>query len=107
MHWFEKIAQRQIDKAAAEGKLSGLAGEGKPLDPERLRETSEDVLYRMMAEGGFVPAEFTLQKEIDAKRAALDQIDDEAERKALQRQIAMLELKRAIGMDARRKFMRG
>lgn len=107
MHWFEKIAQRQIDKAAAEGKLSGLAGEGKPLDPERLRETSEDVLYRMMAEGGFVPAEFTLQKEIDAKRAALDQIDDEAERKALQRQIAMLELKRAIGTDARRKFMRG
>ena len=107
MHWFEKIAQRQIDKAAAEGKLSGLAGEGKPLDPERLRETSEDVLYRMMAEGGFVPAEFTLQKEIDAKRAALDQIDDEAERKALQRQIAMLELKRAIGMDACRKFMGG
>ena len=105
-HWFEKIAQRQIDEAAARGKLSGLAGEGKPLDPERLRETAEDVLYRMMADGGFVPAEFTLQKDIDAKRAALAQIEDEAERKAVQKHIAMLELKRAIGMDARRKFMR-
>ena len=39
-HWFERIAQRAVDKAAAEGKLSGLAGEGRPLDPERLRETA-------------------------------------------------------------------
>lgn len=106
-HWFERIAQRQMDEAAAAGKLSGLAGEGRPLDPERLRETSDDVLYRMMAEGGFVPEEFSLGKKIDAMRGALAQIEDEAERKAVQTQIALLELKRAMGMDARRKFMRG
>ena len=105
-HWFERIAQRQIDEAAARGKLSGLAGEGRPLDPERLRETAEDVLYRMMAYGGFLPQEFTLQKKIDALRAAMDQIGDETERKAIQRQIALMELRRNVGMDARRKFMR-
>ena len=105
-HWFEKIAQRQMDEAAARGKLSGLEGEGKPLDPERLRETTEDVLYRMMAEGGFVPEEFSVGRQSDALRAALAQIEDEHERKALQRQIALLELKRNVGMEARRRFMR-
>ena len=66
MHWFERIAQRAIDKAAAEGKLSGLAGEGRPLDPERLRESADDVLHRMMADGGFLPPEVTLAREIEA-----------------------------------------
>lgn len=103
-HWFERIAQRAVDKAAAEGKLSGLAGEGRPLDPERLRETAEDVLHRMMADGGFLPQEVTLARDIEAKRGVLAQIEDEAERKALQRQIALMEMKRNIAIDARRKF---
>ena len=36
----------------------------------------------------------------------LAQIEDEAERKALQRQIARMEMKRNIAIDARRKFAR-
>ena len=101
-HWFELIAQRATDKAAAEGKLSGLAGEGKPLDPERLREAADDVLHRMMADGGFVPPEIALGCEIEAQRAVLAQIEDEHERRALGRRIALLELKRNIAADARR-----
>lgn len=107
MYWFERIAARQIDKAAAEGKLSGLAGEGKPLDPERLRESSDDVLHRMMADGGYLPPEIELAKEVAAQRAVLDQIDDPEERRALQRRIALTELKKNIAADARRKFQRG
>ena len=42
MHWFERIAQRRIDEAAAKGQLQGLPGEGRPLNPERLRESSDD-----------------------------------------------------------------
>ena len=106
MHWFERIAQRAIDKAAAEGKLSGLAGEGRPLDPERLRESADYVLHRMMADGGFLPPEVTLAREIEAQRAVLDQIEDEAERRALQRRIALMELKRNVAADARRRAMR-
>lgn len=106
MHWFERMAQRAIDKAAAEGKLSGLAGEGKPLDPERLRESADDVLHRMMADGGFLPPEVAIAREIEAARAVLAQIEDEAERHALQRRIALMELKRNIAADARRGAMR-
>ena len=105
-HWFDLIAQRRIDEAAANGELQGLAGEGKPLDPVRLRETADDVLHGMMAAGGFLPPAVQLSKDIAAKRAVLDQVEDEVERKRLQRQIALLELKRNIHADARRRFTR-
>lgn len=103
-HWFERIALRRIDEAAARGQLSGLPGEGRPLDPERLRETSEDVMYRMMSDAGFLPPELALAKDIEAKRAVLDQLEDEDERKRLQTQIAMLELKRGMAADQRRRI---
>ena len=102
MHWFERIAQRRVDEAEAKGELRGLAGEGKPLDRARLRERAEDVLHRMMSDGGFVPEEFRIRKDVEAKRAALDQIEDPKERKALQRHIALLELRANIATDARR-----
>lgn len=99
--WFERLAERRIDAAAARGELSGLAGEGRPLDPERLRETTDDVLHRMMADAGFVPQEVALAREVAAARAVLDQIDDPDERRQVQRQIAMLDLKRAMAAEAR------
>ncbi len=107
MHWFERIAQRHIDAAEARGELRGLSGEGRPLDPERLREGAEDVMHRMMADTGFVPEEFRLRKEVEAQRAVLAQIEDEAERAALQRHIALLELRANIATDARRAAARG
>ena len=106
MHWFERIAQRRIDEAEAKGELRGLPGEGKPLDRERLRERAEDVLHRMMADTGFLPEEFQLRKEVEAKRAVLAQIEDPDERHALQRHIALLELKANIATDARRHAAR-
>ncbi|WBU63292.1 DnaJ family domain-containing protein [Paracoccus aerodenitrificans] len=106
MHWFERIAQRRMDEAAAKGELQGLAGEGKPLDRARLRERAEDVLHRMMSDGGFVPEEFRIRKDIEAKRAALDQIEDPGERTRLQRQIAIQELRANIATDARRAAAR-
>ncbi|MDO5643151.1 MAG: DUF1992 domain-containing protein [Paracoccus sp. (in: a-proteobacteria)] len=101
MHWFERIAERREAEAEAKGALRGLPGEGKPLDPERLRETPEDVLHRMMADAGFIPEEFRLRKEIDAKRAILAQITDAGERRVLSRHIALLELRANIATDAR------
>lgn len=104
MGWIDKIAERRAAQAAARGELQGLAGEGRPLDPEKLRETTEDVLHRLMADAGALPAEFVLRKQIDAARAALP-ADGEARRAALAR-IAGLELRYNIARDARRRFMR-
>lgn len=106
MHWFERIALRRADEAEAKGELRGLRGEGKPLDPEYLRETTEDVLHRMMADGGFIPEEFQLRKEVETQRAVLAQIEDPEERHQLQRRIALLELRANIATDARRHSAR-
>lgn len=106
MHWFERIALKRIDEAEARGQLRGLAGEGKPLDPVKLRESSDDVLHRMMADGGFIPEEFQLRKEVEARRAVLNQIEDPEERRALQRHISLLELRANIATDARRSSAR-
>lgn len=106
MHWFERVAQRQIDAAEARGDLRGLAGEGRPLDPERLRESADDVLHRMMADSGYLPPEIQHAKDVAAMRATLAQIDDPTERAALSRRIALTELKQNIAADARRRFAR-
>ena len=50
--WLERLAERRMLKARAEGKLSGLAGEGKPL-PEHPEapfvDAGEAVGHRIMA----------------------------------------------------------
>lgn len=76
--------------------MRGLPGEGKLIPPERLRESSDDVLHRIMAEAGFLPQEFQLRKDVEAQRGILAQIEDPEERRQLQRRIALLELKANI-----------
>ncbi|MCQ0968982.1 DUF1992 domain-containing protein (plasmid) [Paracoccus sp. TK19116] len=105
-HWFERIATRILDEAQAAGKLSNLPGEGRPLDRARLRETAEQTMHRLLAEEGFVPPEVEMQKEIAAKRGILEQIEDPEERAKLQRQIALMELKRAMAMENRARDAR-
>ena len=107
MSWIEKIAGRRIDAAAARGELSGLAGEGKPLDRERLRETMEDTLNRIVAEAGAVPEEFAWRKKADLARAALREITDPAERRKAMAEIALLDTRAGIAADARRRFYKG
>ncbi|MCB1390963.1 MAG: DUF1992 domain-containing protein [Rhodobacteraceae bacterium] len=105
----DRMVERQILKAQAEGKLSGLAGEGRPL-PERpeaaLVDTGTAVGFRIMAEAGALPEEIVLKKQADALRAAWSAETDEVRRKALMAELAQIEMKRAIAEDARRKFLR-
>ena len=63
---FELIAERKIAEALARGELSGLPGEGRPLElgddalvPEDLRAA-----YRILKNAGFVPPEVEAFTEI-------------------------------------------
>ncbi|MDO5527842.1 MAG: DUF1992 domain-containing protein [Paracoccus sp. (in: a-proteobacteria)] len=107
MSWVDLIAERRMREAERRGDLSGLEGEGRPLDPVRLRESSQDVLMRMMADAGAVPAEFVLGRQIDEARARLADMPEGAARAAQQKLINDLTLRRDIARDARRRFMRG
>ena len=106
---FRKLVERQILKARAEGKLTGLAGEGEPL-PDRSGDAFVDPAlaagHRIMAEAGVVPAEFSLKEQLEAARLIYNSLTDPEERKAAMSHIADLELRYHIAQDARKKFFR-
>jgi len=105
----DKIAERRMRKALAEGKLSGLAGEGKPL-PDRPEAAFVDagtaVGFRLMAEAGVIPEEIAIRKQVAAQAAHLATLTDPAARKAAMAELARLQLRQAIAEEARANFMR-
>lgn len=107
-NWLNKLAERLMLKARAEGKLQGLQGEGRPL-PERpgdaFVDPGEAVGFRIMAEAGVIPEEITIQKEIAAQKKAMALLSDGDERKAAMAQLAALEMRLSMAKEARRKFL--
>ena len=108
MRSFRTLIERQIAKARAAGRLSGLKGEGKPL-PTRRAETGDEAAVsagmRIMAEAGALPEEFSLKKQLDAARAAFTEAATDDAKHAAMKVIADLELRYEIAREARRKFM--
>lgn len=110
MRGWHRLTEQQIKKALAEGKLSGLAGEGKPLPArpgDAFIDPGEAVGYRIMAEAGALPEEIALKRALDAARAAWAAETDPAEKKRKMAAIADLELRHAIAREARLKFLGG
>jgi len=97
-------------KALAEGKLSGLQGEGKPLPDhpgDAFISPGDAVGFRIMAEAGVLPEEIVLKKQAAAQRAHLATLTDPAARKTAMAELARLEMRRAIAEEARRAFLKG
>jgi len=107
--WLNRIAERWMLKAQAEGKLSGLKGEGKSL-PDRTGDAyvdpGEAIGFRIMAEAGALPEEITLATQIAAQQSHLGTLSDPAARKAAMQVLADLQLKHAMAQEARRKFFK-
>ena len=110
MEWLNRIAERMMLKARAEGKLSGLKGEGQPL-PDRPGDAfvspGEALGFRIMAEAGVLPEEIVLKKQVLAQQELLASLTDEGERHAALRKLADLQMRQAMAEEARRRFMKG
>ncbi|MCB1334239.1 MAG: DUF1992 domain-containing protein [Roseivivax sp.] len=108
MSAWQRLIERQILKARAEGKLSGLEGEGRPL-PDRPGDALVDPAvaagFRIMAQAGVVPEELRLKAELDAALAALAEAQG-AERKPAMARVADLQMRYEIAREARRRFLR-
>ncbi|MAQ37990.1 MULTISPECIES: DUF1992 domain-containing protein [Thioclava] len=103
-----RLVERQIQKALAEGQLSGLSGEGKPL-PDRSGEAFTDmataVASRIMAEAGALPEEFKLKKLLEAAKESYREAEGEDAKHVAMALIADLEQRYNIAVEARRRFM--
>ncbi|NUB43742.1 DUF1992 domain-containing protein [Fertoebacter nigrum] len=110
MSWLSRMAERQMLRARAQGRLQGLEGEGKPL-PDRPGDAfvsaGDAVGFRIMAEAGVLPEEIVLKKQVIAQRAHLATLTDAAERKSAMAELARLEMRQAIAEESRRRFMKG
>lgn len=109
MSWLNRLTERRIAKARAEGKLSNLEGEGKPL-PDRPGEAfvspGDAMGFRIMAEAGVLPEEIVLKKQVEAQRARLAALTDEADRKEALAELSRLMMLQSIAEEARRKFLK-
>jgi len=110
MTWLNRLIERRILKARAEGQLEKLQGEGHPL-PDRSGQAhldaGEAAAFRMMAEAGVLPEEIVLKKQIAAHKERMADITDPADRKAAMEELAQLTMRQSMAEDARRKFLKG
>ena len=109
MSWLNKLAERQIAKARAEGKFDHLQGHGKPLpDPpgDACISAGDAAGFRIMAEAGVLPEEIIFKKQAAIQRAHLATLTDPTDRKAAMAELAQLEMRQAIAEESRRKFLK-
>lgn len=106
---WDKLAERRMRKAEAEGQLTRLEGEGRPL-PERPEapfvDAGEAVGYRIMHDHGALPEEIGLRKAVEAAKADYARATGPEDRKAAMARIAELQMKLSIAEEARKRFMR-
>ena len=101
---FDKLAERQILKAKAEGQLRGLKGEGEPLPADVHGDAAAKVGFRIMAEAGAVPREIELRKAIETQGAVLKAALGQPSEKTEMAKLAALQQRLAIEEEVRRKF---
>lgn len=108
MSWLSRLVERRIEEAQSDGRLSNLAGEGKPLS--RAAPTADAITeagYRMMAEEGVVPEEVTLHNLYVAAKARLAEAATEDEKRRAMAEFAEIEMRRNMALEAhhrRRRF---
>lgn len=104
----DHLVEQQIQKALAEGKLSGLEGEGKPLadrSGEAFTDMATAVAVRIMAEAGALPEEFKLKKLLEAANQIYREAEGDDAKHVAMALIADLQQRYNIAVEARRRFM--
>lgn len=109
MHRWDRIAERRMRKAEADGSLKNLSGAGAPLpeQPEAAHfDTGTAVGHRIMAEAGALPREITLKKELLALQGGYAAETDPTRKRALMAEIAQVQMRLGMEQEARRAFLK-
>ena len=89
MYFLERLAEEKIREAMERGEFDDLPGAGKPLRLESSGFVPEELrlAYKLLKDGGFLPPELELRKEVITLKELLSTIVDDDERYALAREI--------------------
>ncbi|WP_310599747.1 DUF1992 domain-containing protein [Desulfobulbus sp.] len=92
----QTIAERKIQQAMTEGTIPDLSHwKNKPLPPDDMAHVPEDLrmAYRLLKNGGYVPEEVAVQKEITRLEQLITTCTDEREKIRQLRKISCLKTK--------------
>ncbi|MDR2551234.1 MAG: DUF1992 domain-containing protein [Desulfobulbus sp.] len=92
----QTIAERKIQQAMTEGTIPDLSHwKNKPLPPDDMAHVPEDLrmAYRLLKNGGYVPEEVAVQKEITRLEQLMTTCTDEREKIKQLRKISCLKTK--------------
>lgn len=78
----EIVSEDRIRRAIEEGQFDNLEGAGKPLKPDEAQNLPPELrmAYRVLKNGGYVPAEVAEEQEITRTIDLLQHMEDEGER---------------------------
>jgi len=102
-----QLVERQIARTQMQGGLQGLKGEGKPLPDQPVGvDAALSSGLRLMAEAGVTPEEFNIKKQLDTAISECSSLRDPTARKAKIAEIADLEMRYNMAVEARRAFLK-
>ena len=104
---FGKMAERQIQKALAKGKLEQLDGEGRPLPGRReaaFVDAAQAASYRIMHEHGALPEEIALLNAVAEAKTDYAKAKTPEEKRAAMARLAELQMKVSIASESRKTF---
>jgi len=112
--FLHRIAEQRILEAQREGAFDNLSGKGKPLKLEDLSWVPQDLRigYHVLKNAHVLPPEVELLKDIHTLEDLLEHIEDENERRSLNKSIQwkMIHLemlkRRSLDLNAVRSYSR-
>ena len=95
MNLIDRLVEQKISEAVARGELSGLPGEGAPLqlDDDALVPEDLRMAYRLLRNAGFVPPEVSALREIGDLERRVDALAKDDERARALRKLQYLRLR--------------
>lgn len=105
---FNRVVEKQIREAIAEGKFDNLPGAGDRLDLEEYFSTPEDLrmAYSILKNAKCAPAEVELLNEIAHTKEALENAVEEGARRSLRQTLASRQTELAIRLEQRSRHQR-
>ena len=101
----DELIARALEEARVSGELAGAPGYGKPLADTAGWEDTPEALrmpFKILKDAGVAPPEIELFHERARLRAAIAGSADEAERGRLSRELALLEARISLRLEALR-----